>query len=58
MQRLTILGSTGSVGQSTLEVLQLHPNLFSVAALTANSNVEKMLQQCMLHRPQSVVLVE
>ena len=46
MQRLTILGSTGSVGQSTLDVLALHPGLFSVSALTANTNVDKMLTQC------------
>jgi len=58
VQRLTILGSTGSVGQSTLDVLKLHPELFSVASLTANSNVEKMLQQCQQYQPNTVVLVD
>lgn len=58
MQRLTILGSTGSVGQSTLDVLNLHPTLFSVSALTANCNTEKMLQQCKQYRPEKVVMVD
>lgn len=56
MQRLTILGSTGSVGQSTLDVLALHPELFTVVTLTANSNVEKMLSQCLKFRPQKVIM--
>ena len=58
MQRLTILGSTGSVGQSTLEVLKLHPNLFTVDALTANTNVDVMLEQCKQYSPKTVVMVE
>lgn len=58
MQRLTILGSTGSVGQSTLSVLSLHPELFRVEALTANSNVATMLQQCQKYHPNVVVMVE
>lgn len=58
MQRLTILGSTGSVGQSTLDVLSLHPGLFTVCALTANNNVEKMLQQCAQHTPEIAVMAD
>lgn len=58
MQRLTILGSTGSVGQSTLNVLGLHPGLFEVEALTANSDVSTMLQQCQRYKPNAVVMVE
>lgn len=58
MQRLTILGSTGSVGQSTLNVLSLHPELFKVEALTANSNVAAMLGQCQQYKPKVVVMVE
>ena len=56
MQRLTILGSTGSVGQSTLDVLALHPSLFDVYALTANTNVAKMLEQCRATMPSVVVM--
>lgn len=58
MQRLTILGSTGSVGQSTLDVLALHPDLFTVSALTAHNNVEKMLHQCQQFKPNAVVMVD
>ncbi len=58
MQTLSILGSTGSVGQSTLEVLSLHPDLFSVAALTANTNVDKMVQQCQQYCPKTVVMAD
>lgn len=57
MQRITILGSTGSVGQSTLSVLARHPQKFQVAALTANRNVEKMLLQCQAVKPDVVVMV-
>lgn len=56
MQRITILGSTGSVGQSTLDVVSLHPELFRVSALTANSNVDKMLAQCQVFDPATVVM--
>lgn len=58
MQRLTILGSTGSVGQSTLDVLALHPDLFVVEALTANNNVDGMLVQCKKYLPKTVVMVD
>ncbi len=56
MQRITILGSTGSVGQSTLDVVSLHPELFRVSALTANINVDKMLAQCQVFDPATVVM--
>ncbi len=56
-QNLTILGSTGSVGQSTLEVLALHPELFNVSTLTANTNVDEMLLQCQKFLPKTAVMV-
>ncbi|MCL4139523.1 UNVERIFIED_CONTAM: hypothetical protein GTU68_031293 [Idotea baltica] len=58
MQNIVILGSTGSVGQSTLEVLARHPQQFTVYALTANSNVEKILNQCIQFQPKIVVMVQ
>jgi 1-deoxy-D-xylulose-5-phosphate reductoisomerase len=58
MQRLVILGSTGSVGQSTLDVVALHPERFTITALTANTNVDKMLAQCKQFEPQVVVMSE
>ena len=58
MQRLCILGSTGSVGQSTLDVLALHPERFCVVALTANSSVEKMALQCQQFNPEVAVMAD
>jgi 1-deoxy-D-xylulose-5-phosphate reductoisomerase len=55
-QRITILGSTGSIGTSTLDVLARHPERFSVYALTASSQVELMLAQCAKFTPQVAVM--
>ncbi|MCU5771308.1 1-deoxy-D-xylulose-5-phosphate reductoisomerase [Erwiniaceae bacterium BAC15a-03b] len=51
MKQLTILGSTGSVGTSTLAVVRENPDLFAVKALVAGRNVELMAEQCQLFRP-------
>ena len=58
MQSIVILGSTGSVGQSTLDVVSRHPDKFSIFALTANSNVENMLAQCEDYSPEVVVMAQ
>jgi len=55
-QRISILGSTGSVGRNTLAVLELHPKLFQVEALTANSNVELLFEQCCRYQPKTAVM--
>ena len=55
---LTILGSTGTIGDNTLKVLSLHPDKFSLFALTAYSNCEKMFQQCVVWEPEYAVMVE
>ncbi|MXP51175.1 1-deoxy-D-xylulose-5-phosphate reductoisomerase [Pantoea sp. SoEX] len=51
MKRLTLLGSTGSVGINTLEVIRVNPELYQVIALVAGENVELMVQQCKLFQP-------
>ena len=56
-QRVTVLGSTGSVGKNTLDVLARHPDRFEVFALSAANNVEEMLAQCLLFKPQVAVMV-
>ncbi len=56
MQTLTILGSTGSIGASTLDVVARHPQRFSVFALTANRQHPRLAQQCLRHRPRYAVL--
>ena len=55
-QWVTVLGSTGSIGTSTLGVIALHPERYRVYALTANRSRETLLAQCLLHRPQVAVL--
>ncbi|WP_284451850.1 1-deoxy-D-xylulose-5-phosphate reductoisomerase [Methylophaga thalassica] len=58
MKSVTILGSTGSIGLSTLDVLSLHPEKFKVYALTANRSVESMLQQCLQFEPEIAVMLD
>ena len=58
MQKISILGATGSIGKSTIDVLLKHPELFSVYALTANRNIELLLQQARLCSPEYVVIAD
>lgn len=51
MKKLTILGSTGSVGISTLSVVKKNPDLFEIKALVAGRNVALMAKQCLAFRP-------
>jgi 1-deoxy-D-xylulose-5-phosphate reductoisomerase len=55
-QTLTILGSTGSIGANTLDVVARHPDLFSVFALTAAVQVDTMLAQCQRFLPRFAVM--
>ena len=57
MQTLCILGSTGSIGKSTLDVVRLHPEKFNVVSLSAHSSVDLMFEQCIEFKPQKVVMV-
>ena len=56
-QRITILGSTGSIGVSTLDVIARHPERFEVFALSAATQVDLMLAQCAQFKPQYAVMV-
>ena len=56
MQRITILGATGSIGASTLDVLARHPERYRVYALSAHSRVEELAAACRIHRPQRAVV--
>jgi len=58
MQNITVLGSTGSIGTSTLDVVARHPDKFKIAALTANSQVKLMFEQCRQFKPEYAVLVD
>jgi 1-deoxy-D-xylulose-5-phosphate reductoisomerase len=57
IQSITILGSTGSIGTSTLDVIARHPERYSVFALTAATQVDLMLEQCRLFKPRFAVMV-
>jgi 1-deoxy-D-xylulose-5-phosphate reductoisomerase len=58
MQGLTILGSTGSIGVSTLDVVARHPEKFQIIALTAQRQVEALFRQCLQFKPRYAVLLE
>lgn len=51
MKSLTILGATGSIGVSTLDVINQHPTRFNVIALTAHYNIDLLFQQCLRFKP-------
>ncbi|QEA11904.1 1-deoxy-D-xylulose-5-phosphate reductoisomerase [Comamonas flocculans] len=55
-QRLTILGSTGSIGTNTLDVLARHPERYEVFALSAATRVDALLAQCARFRPRYAVM--
>jgi 1-deoxy-D-xylulose-5-phosphate reductoisomerase len=55
-QRISILGSTGSIGVSTLDVIARHPDRFEVFALSASKQVDLMLQQCVKFKPVFAVM--
>ncbi len=57
IRKLCILGSTGSIGNSTLDVVRLHPEKFNVVSLSANASVDKIVEQCIEFTPQTVVMV-
>ncbi|MFY8349064.1 1-deoxy-D-xylulose-5-phosphate reductoisomerase [Pseudoalteromonas sp. SSM20] len=56
MQRVTILGSTGSIGTSTLDVIARNPELYQVFALVAGKNWQLMVEQCKQFLPQYAVM--
>jgi 1-deoxy-D-xylulose-5-phosphate reductoisomerase len=58
MKGICILGSTGSIGVSTLDVIARHPEQYRVAALTANNNLDRLFEQCHKHHPAYVVLLD
>jgi 1-deoxy-D-xylulose-5-phosphate reductoisomerase len=58
LQGIAILGSTGSIGVHTLEVVALHPQRYRVVALTANTQVERLFDQCQRLRPHIAVMLD
>jgi 1-deoxy-D-xylulose-5-phosphate reductoisomerase len=58
MRHITILGSTGSIGTSTLDVVARHPDKFRIVALTANSQVDLLFKQCRQFKPRYAVMLD
>ncbi|PTQ90312.1 1-deoxy-D-xylulose 5-phosphate reductoisomerase [Agitococcus lubricus] len=56
MQQITILGATGSIGQSTLAVIDLHPERYRVFALTAHQRIEELARLCLRYQPRYAVV--
>jgi len=55
-QGITVLGSTGSIGENTLDVLARHPEAYHVVALSAHGNVKRLAEQCLQHRAKYAVI--
>lgn len=55
-KRLAILGSTGSIGTQALDVVSANPHLFSIEILTANNNVDLLIEQALKYKPRIVVV--
>jgi 1-deoxy-D-xylulose-5-phosphate reductoisomerase len=58
MQYLTVLGATGSIGESTLDVVGRHPDRYRVYALTGRSRLERLAAQCRQYRPRFAVVAD
>ena len=58
MINLSILGATGSIGQSTLSVVDLYPDTFRIFALSAECNWQKMATLCRKYRPRYAVMTD
>src|SRR5690606_12819415 len=56
MQSLTLLGSTGSIGASTLDVISRHPDRYQLFALTANRQWQALADQCLRYKPRYAAL--
>src|SRR5271166_917160 len=56
MKQIAILGSTGSIGQSTLSIIEKYPDRFAVASLAAGKNFDAAFEQCIRWRPAVVSL--
>ncbi len=58
MQKLTILGATGSIGVSTLDVVARHPDRFQIYALSGHSRVVELAEQCLTYKPRYAVVAD
>ena len=57
-RQVAILGSTGSIGVNTLDVIRTHPDRFTVVALTAAKQIERLAEQCIEFKPHIAVVAD
>jgi 1-deoxy-D-xylulose-5-phosphate reductoisomerase len=58
MKSICLLGATGSIGQSTLDIVERHPERFRITAVSAHSQVDKLAALCLRHRPQHACIAQ
>ncbi|MEO5811498.1 MAG: 1-deoxy-D-xylulose-5-phosphate reductoisomerase [Rhodanobacter sp.] len=58
MKRVAVLGATGSIGSSTLDVIARHPGQFCASVLTAHRHVDALVALCVTHRPQLAIIAD
>jgi 1-deoxy-D-xylulose-5-phosphate reductoisomerase len=58
MKGICVLGSTGSIGVSTLDIVARHPDRYKIIALTANTNIDDLFEQCIAFQPEYAVVVD
>lgn len=58
VRHIAILGATGSIGTSTLDVITRHPGLYKVVALTGSSQIERLAEACITHQPAYAVVLD
>jgi len=58
MQQVAVLGATGSIGTSALDVISRHPGRMRASVLSAGSQVDALLALCRTHRPDHAVIAE
>ena len=57
-KRIAVAGSTGSIGTQTLDIISSYPDRFKAQVLAAGSNVERLIEQCIVHRPALAVIAD
>ncbi|MCW8955653.1 MAG: 1-deoxy-D-xylulose-5-phosphate reductoisomerase, partial [Gammaproteobacteria bacterium] len=55
---ITILGATGTIGVNTLDVVARHPDRYRLVALTANTGVDKLFEQCLAYHPEFAAMCD
>ena len=58
MKEIAVLGSTGSIGKQTLDVIRAHPERFHASVIAAKTNIEMLEEQAMEFQPNAIVITD